>query len=428
MARTVQDAKIGTREARSRLPGRRKPNWRGIQPGLQIGYRKPRGRKGKPAGAGAWVMRRWILEVHGYRERVVGVADDFADADGTLVLNFAQAQAKVLELAQRPAGASEAGPLTVGTALELHFKHLEGQGQSTVNQRGHASAHILPVLGNELVAELAVRQLQNFLHALARKPLRVRSASGQGQATRAVGTDPEDLRRRRSSANRMWNTLRAALNYTWRQGLVPSDSAWRRVSAFKNVEQARIRYLTIAESKRLINGADAEFRPLLVAALSTGARYGELCRLKVRDFNPDAGTVAIWVTKAGKPRHVVLTQEGVEFFSSQCAGRDSSALILPRSDGSAWGRSHQHLKIVAACQRAKIEPPITFHGLRHTWASLSVMAGMALVVVARNLGHASIKMVEKHYGHLAPSYIRDEIRERAPTFGLVETSNVRPLR
>jgi integrase len=427
MARTVADSKIGTREARSKLPARRKPYWRQIQQGLAIGYRRPRGRRGKPGGAGAWVMRRWIPEVHGYREKVVGVANDFADADGTLVLNFAQAQAKVLELAQRPAGV-EAGPLTVGAALELHFKHLEGQGQSTVNQRSHASAHIIPELGNELVAEVSTRQLQNFMHALARKPLRVRSASGQGQATRAVGTDPEDLRRRRSSANRMWNTARAALNFVWQQGLVPSDAAWRRVAAFKNVEQARIRHLTIAESKRLINGADAEFRPLLIAALSTGARYGELCRLKVRDFNPDAGTVAIWVSKSGKPRHVVLTQEGVEFFSSRCAGRDSSALILPRSDGSAWGRSHQHSKIAAACQRAKIEPPITFHGLRHTWASLSVMAGMALVVVARNLGHASIKMVEKHYGHLAPSYIRDEIRQRAPTFGLEKKSNVRPLR
>jgi len=45
------------------------------------------------------------------------------------------------------------------------------------------------------------------------------------------------------------------------------------------------------------------------------------------------------------------------------------------------------------------------------------MAGMPLMVVARNLGHASTKMVEAHYGHLAPSYVRDAVRRSAPRFG-----------
>ena len=40
------------------------------------------------------------------------------------------------------------------------------------------------------------------------------------------------------------------------------------------------------------------------------------------------------------------------------------------------------------------------------------------MVVARNLGHADTRMVERHYGHLAPSYIADEIRRAAPKFGI----------
>ena len=46
------------------------------------------------------------------------------------------------------------------------------------------------------------------------------------------------------------------------------------------------------------------------------------------------------------------------------------------------------------------------------------------MVVARNLGHVDTRMVEKHYGHLEPSYIADEVRKRAPQFGLTP-SNVR---
>ena len=80
-----------------------------------------------------------------------------------------------------------------------------------------------------------------------------------------------------------------------------------------------------------------------------------------------------------------------------------------------------------ATTAARIDPPISFHGLRHTWASLSVMAGMPLMVVARNLGHVNTKMVEKHYGHLAPSYVVEQIQKFAPKFGAV-ASNVKAIR
>jgi integrase len=78
----------------------------------------------------------------------------------------------------------------------------------------------------------------------------------------------------------------------------------------------------------------------------------------------------------------------------------------------------------AACERAKIDPPIGFHGLRHSWASLSVMNGAELMVVAKNLGHSDTRMVEKHYGHLADGYVKRRIRETAPSFGMVKPSNV----
>jgi integrase len=52
------------------------------------------------------------------------------------------------------------------------------------------------------------------------------------------------------------------------------------------------------------------------------------------------------------------------------------------------------------------------------------MNGVPLLVVAKNLGHADTRMVETHYGHLAPSYIADAIRAGAPRFGTVEPSNV----
>jgi len=224
-------------------------------------------------------------------------------------------------------------------------------------------------------------------------------------------------RRRRSTANRMLTSLKAALNLAWREGRTPSDAAWRRVMPFKGVDSARVRYLEVAQCKRLINGcADDDFRRLVEAALATGCRYGELSRLQVADFSPDGGTIAIRQSKTGKARHVVLNDEGVALFRQCCAGKPGGALVFTH-DGMAWGKSHQELRMRAACEHARISPPVNFHGLRHTWASHSVMNRMPLLVVAKNLGHSSTRMVEQHYSHLAPSYVADEIRRSAPKFG-----------
>ncbi len=156
---------------------------------------------------------------------------------------------------------------------------------------------------------------------------------------------------------------------------MPSDEAWRRVEPFENVDAARVRYLTIAEAQRLIAACDPIFRPLVEAALQSGARYGELIRLEVRDFNPDAGTIAIRQSKSGKPRHVVLTEEGADLFAGLTLGRAGAEPMFTKAGGGTWGASHQRRPMIEACARAKIAPPISFHGLRHTYASLSVMNG-----------------------------------------------------
>jgi integrase len=231
-------------------------------------------------------------------------------------------------------------------------------------------------------------------------------------------------RRRRSTANRTWAIFRAGLNHAFHTGKIESDSAWRKVKPFKGVDAPRVRWLTVAEAKRFINACDPDFRLLAEAALLTGCRYGELGRLEVRDFDPDNGTIAIRTSKSGRPRHVVLTEEGVALFRQVAAGRSGHEIMLRRANGRAWQKSDQQSAAALACKRAAISPPITFHGLRHSYASLAVQNGTPLMVVARNLGHSNIKMLERHYGHLAPSYIADEIRRGAPKFGFERDTKI----
>jgi integrase len=221
--------------------------------------------------------------------------------------------------------------------------------------------------------------------------------------------------------------LKGALNHAHREGKCASDDAWRTVRAFRGADAARLRYLSDEEARRLTNACSPDFCALVSGALLTGCRYGELAAMTAEDFNPDAGTLQVRTSKSGKPRHVVLTREGRDFVAGLAAGKLGGARVFLRANGKSWGKSEQQRPLSAACAVARIDPPVNFHGLRHTYASRLAMRGVPLAVIAAQLGHSDTRMVEKHYGHLSPSYVADTIRAAFGSLGIVATSNVAPI-
>ena len=254
---------------------------------------------------------------------------------------------------------------------------------------------------------------------MADQPRRLRTAKGAKQQYRALADDPELIRRRRDTANRVRTILFAALNRAFEDGKVASDAAWRKVKPFRQTGAARVRYLALEECRRLMNACEPDFRRLVRGALISGCRYGEMCRADVGDFNPDVSALLIRESKGGKPRWIPLDDAGAAFFVQITAGRAPAEPLFARADGERWGPSHQTRPLVAACEAAKIEP-CGFNVLRHSYASHRVMAGMPLIAVANVLGHSTTRMVEKHYGHLSPSYIREAVRATALDLGPLE--------
>jgi integrase len=309
---------------------------------------------------------------------------------------------------------------TVAQAVSDYVGHLKIRAKSWRDTEFKLRAHVLPKLGTLRLAELTSDLIRRWRDVLARSigdRGRPRKEKPQKQASEseASASDQAELRRRKqASANRVFNSLRACLNHAWHHGKCDSDHAWRRVPAFRNVEAPVIRFLTSEEAFRLVNASDAEFRPLVRAALHTGCRYGELCALKVGDFDHENETLVIRQSKSGRPRHVYLTAEGAELFESLAVGRPRDAVMFMRSDGSPWRTSNQHRPMREACAHADIVPPVSFHILRHSYASLLTKAGVPLQVVASALGHADARMTEKHYAHLAPSHVAQLIRDNLP--------------
>ena len=427
MARTVRDRSLETRAARLRLEPRGKPYWRGIETGLHIGYRRLR------QGGGTWTARRFIGQGR-YAEKSHGVADDLQHADGVTTLTFSQAQNAAREWwraeQRRALGLEEErrGPYTVAEAIRDYTgDYTRRGGKDLINLRSIIETHILPALGRLEVEKLTTKRIRDWHHdlSIAPKLVRTRAAAVQRSVKLHLNTDADAVRRRRSRASRILTVLKAALNHAFAERLVASDEAWRRVQPFHDVDRPSVRYLSEAECRRLINACAPDFRALVVAATLTGARYGELIALSGADVNLEARTIHIRESKSGKPRHVPLTQEAARHFGRRVIGLGPEDPVFTRSDGRTWKRSEQARPLAAACGNARIGPPITFHGLRDTFASVLAMKGVPMGVIAALLGHADTRITEKHYAHLAPNYVADTLRAHFPEILDEHNANVR---
>lgn len=419
---------LTTRTARKRLKLGDSPRWQAIARGRGLGYRRRRA-----DAPGRWYVRVRVDSTgtgSPYRTRVLGVADDLPNvaADGENILTFAQAIERAVGF--DPYVDQRETPhqlITVRDVTEAYLDWAREHRSSWKEMDYTVKTHVLPELGDIPVEKLTTSRLAAWHAGVANKPARTRSPKGGKQRHRTADTK-EQKRARRATANRVLTTLKAALNRAFEHDrLSCSDIAWRRVRPFKGVSKSRARYLDAVEIKRLLNAIDQQdFRLLVHAAIVSGCRYAELGRLRVADVHLGQGTLQIHQSKTGQARNVYLGDSGVALFEAIVAGSARDNLVLT-NDGRPWGKSSQGARMRKACATASIDPPITFHGLRHTYASHYLMNGGGLPDLAEQLGHATTAMVDRHYGHLADAWRADRARKFAPKVQLTPVRNVRRM-
>jgi integrase len=301
--------------------------------------------------------------------------------------------------------------------------------QSASDAESKLKAYVLPRLGERRVSDLTDADIDTWLTWAFKR--RRKSKKSQGDKENVTTTDgsavPDDTaerhRRRKATINRVINAFKACLKRA-----DAAEKVLRRLKKFRAADSARLRWLTVDEATRLQNACVPEFRPLVRAALLTGCRAGELLALRAGDFDSRSKTILIADSKSGKPRRVPLTDDGMVLFEELATGKSESDRLFSRDDGSHWYRMAVVRAMRAACAGGKVVPPATFHTLRHTYASHLVQAGVPLLFVATALGHSDTRMVEKHYGHLAPSLVADAIRAALPSFGSQSKGRVKDVR
>jgi len=276
---------------------------------------------------------------------------------------------------------------------------------------------LLSVINHHLVPRVSAIALNEFngsdFHALAVDVLESAPKYGrqpQGQRTSIKELSEEDLRKRKKTLNRLVSILRGSFEIAWEHGFLDHDRPMRCLRRLPNWDRPRIVFLDRAECRRLLASCHADLRPLVLAALYTGCRANELTGLRVGDFDRKAHSIFIAKPKGRRTRHVFLPDEGYEFFLSLVQGKAASERVFRKSNGRSWGSEYKTY-FQAARNKAGLPSELSFHGLRHTYASQLVQSGASLIVVADQLGHASTQTVSATYGHLIGGHQHREVNK-----------------
>jgi integrase len=167
----------------------------------------------------------------------------------------------------------------------------------------------------------------------------------------------------------------------------------------------RVRYLSDEERKNLLAACSERLRQIVVIALDTGMRKGELLALRWSDIDLKNRLIQVETSKNGERRDIPMSDRVYAILKALPPRVDTPYLFA-----NADGHHQADLKTTwtTAVRRVKLEN-FTFHDLRHTFASTLVMAGVDIRTVQQLMGHKDITMTMR-YSHLSPAHRRSAIK------------------
>jgi integrase len=185
-----------------------------------------------------------------------------------------------------------------------------------------------------------------------------------------------------------------------------AENPVRKVRLFKPRNE-RTRFLSEVEIVRLLEACADYFRPVVLTAVHTGMRRGELLGLKWEDVDFAAGFVNLKRTKNGDPRSVPMDDTVLEALKTLKKKSSSEYVFVQKGDGTRPLRDVRK-PLKRALDKAGLKD-VVFHTFRHTAASHLVMKGVDLKTVQEILGHRTLVMTQR-YSHLSPAHMRDAVR------------------
>ena len=411
------------RSFRISAPPRNAPYWYWLKTNRAIGIRKPTSDKC------LWLAR--YRDTQGRYKRIPLGRDKALHSGSGDALDFEDARTRAEELFADPAisvVAQEAMDLdrrfdlnycpwgdtyTIGHALwdYAEWIRIGGAHSHFLGVRTRCNYYLLPMLGTLGIEDLTQESYRQFVMDFFERPA-ARGSIPPDHSVNLEDLDGPTVAKRKRTLNMLIGVLRAALRLAWENGKFDDPRVWKRLRFVPYEKRRRLQYLTQPEALRLINACDSDMRDLVLAALYSGLRLKELSRIRVRDVARDGFGLYAATAKTQRSRFVFLSDEGMAHFLRLIDGKAEGDLVLTTRSGGAWNYNYTR-RFKVALAKAGINDNFTIHGLRHTYASRLVQAGVPFGVVADQLGHNGPETVMQTYAHFAPQVREAEIRQRS---------------
>jgi integrase len=216
-----------------------------------------------------------------------------------------------------------------------------------------------------------------------------------------------------ATTNRELMFVSGALTEAEQRGYIDRNPA-RKVSQLPE-HNDRVRWLNRDEEKAILAKSPVFLRPIIFTAIHTGMRQGELLGLRWVDLDFDQKLVRVAHGKNHKVRYIPMNAELYKLLSAirpPTPTWEKSPYVFanPRTldDREAKGRYKDIAHAFSRVADGAGLGDVTFHTLRHTFASRLVQGGATMKAVQELLGHGSMQMTMR-YAHLAPNNLRDAV-------------------
>ncbi len=255
----------------------------------------------------------------------------------------------------------------------------------------------------KLLSEITSYDLEKFRNK--RKATPVKSGIEKVPAGRKVRDASPKLQRERSVAdvNRILSTLRHMFSKAVEWEIMEKSPFSKVKSLFYKENNKRLRFLTEDEEERLLSCCKGYLKAIVITALNSGMRRGEILSLKWSQIRN--GFIYLHKTKTNEGRQIPINDTLNSLFQS-LPRHIKSDYVFCDKDGRPYKEVKRSFK--TALQRACIEG-FRLHDTRHTFASRLVMRGAGLKAVQELLGHKDIKMTLR-YSHLSEDFKKDAVK------------------
>jgi len=180
--------------------------------------------------------------------------------------------------------------------------------------------------------------------------------------------------------------------------------------------RGRVRFLSPEEQERLLQACRVSHKPglypLVVLALTTGARRGELLSLPWQAVDLERGWLRLEHTKNKEPRAVPVPTVALVVLREWRVEVAEAAMVFPSTSRAPWPMEYAWQ---VALLRSGLAGTFRFHDLRHTAASYLAMSGASLIEIAEILGHKSLQMVRR-YSHFTQAHTQGVVERMAQQF------------